>query len=331
MSLFLFLVVWASDIGAYLAGRRFGGPKLAPAVSPNKTWSGAAGGLASRHAGRAAGRRGDRAGAALVAAACCWSPRCSAVLAQLGDLFESWLKRRFNVKDSSALIPGHGGLLDRLDAVLARAGAALSALLAPDRMLRRRPAPAAVAAIAAWLRRLTVASDPARQRGADEAPHHPRQHRLDRPQHPRAGRGRGSRGIRGRGAGRRPGRGGAGRPGAQDSVPASPWSPTRRAMAPCGGARWLRHRGGGGPAGGDRGRGPPGRLDHGGDRRRRRAAFGAGRAGRGGTLALANKEKPGLRRGDRAGRGGAHRRHAAAGGQRAQRDLPGARRRATRR
>jgi len=121
--LFLFLVVWASDIGAYLAGRRFGGPKLAPAVSPNKTWSGAVGGLL----------------AALVVgllAAAAMEPSSLPVgrvllvtlvlsaISQAGDLFESWLKRRFQVKDSSALIPGHGGLLDRLDGVLSAAPAA---------------------------------------------------------------------------------------------------------------------------------------------------------------------------------------------------------------
>ncbi|WP_241671096.1 phosphatidate cytidylyltransferase [Dankookia rubra] len=121
--LFLFLVVWASDIGAYVAGRRFGGPKLAPAISPNKTWAGAAGGLASAMligllAAAAIAPAGLGIGRVLLVAA------VLAVLAQLGDLFESWLKRRFNVKDSSALIPGHGGLLDRLDAVLAAAPAA---------------------------------------------------------------------------------------------------------------------------------------------------------------------------------------------------------------
>jgi phosphatidate cytidylyltransferase len=128
--LFLFLVVWASDIGAYLAGRRFGGPKLAPAISPNKTWSGAAGGLAAAMlvgllAAAVIAPDGLDIGRVLLVAV------ILAVLAQLGDLFESWLKRRFNVKDSSALIPGHGGLLDRLDAVLAAAPAAalLGALL----------------------------------------------------------------------------------------------------------------------------------------------------------------------------------------------------------
>lgn len=136
--LFLFLVVWASDIGAYLAGRRLGGPKLAPAISPNKTWSGAAGGLVSAMVvGLAAAvvmaPGGLPVGRVLLVAA------VLGLLAQVGDLFESWLKRRFRVKDSSALIPGHGGLLDRLDGVLAAAPAAalLGVLLGPGVLLWR--------------------------------------------------------------------------------------------------------------------------------------------------------------------------------------------------
>lgn len=126
--LFLFAVVWASDIGAYLAGRTLGGPKLAPAVSPNKTWSGAAGGLLSAvTAGVLAAyvmEQGAPAGRVVLVAA------LLGLLTQAGDLFESWIKRRFHVKDTSSLIPGHGGLLDRLDGVLAAApAAALIALL----------------------------------------------------------------------------------------------------------------------------------------------------------------------------------------------------------
>lgn len=135
--IFLFAVVWASDIGAYLAGRAIGGPKLAPAVSPSKTWSGAAGGLLSSvtaglvaayvMAGTAPGVR-----VALVAA-------LLGLLTQAGDLFESWIKRRFHVKDTSSLIPGHGGLLDRLDGVLAAAPAAavLGAMLGAGALLWR--------------------------------------------------------------------------------------------------------------------------------------------------------------------------------------------------
>ena len=135
--IFLFVVVWASDIGAYLAGRTFGGPKLAPAVSPNKTWSGAAGGLLSSVtcgmiAAYALAGPADLGRAALVAAPL-------GLLTQAGDLFESWIKRRFHVKDTSSLIPGHGGLLDRLDGVLTAAPAAalLGALLGAGQFLWR--------------------------------------------------------------------------------------------------------------------------------------------------------------------------------------------------
>jgi len=119
--LFLVLVIWASDIGAYLAGRLIGGPKLAPAISPGKTWSGAAGGLVAAIAAGIA--VADTAGAAtalhagLIAAGL-------GLVAQGGDLLESFLKRQFRVKDSSRLIPGHGGLFDRLDGVLTAAPAA---------------------------------------------------------------------------------------------------------------------------------------------------------------------------------------------------------------
>jgi len=118
--LFILLVVWSSDIGAYMTGRLFGGPKLAPAISPGKTWSGAAGGLVAAFlagdlvAGFLApeGQTGFTWHSALLALV-------FGVVAQAGDLAESWLKRRVGVKDSSQLIPGHGGLLDRLDALLA--------------------------------------------------------------------------------------------------------------------------------------------------------------------------------------------------------------------
>jgi phosphatidate cytidylyltransferase len=133
--------VVATDIGAYFAGRSFGGPKIAPKVSPSKTWSGLCGGIIA-------------AGLALIAAyliegvihgmrAWAWSashafdytftamawgkllPKALiggaliAVVAQTGDFFESWMKRRAGVKDSSQLIPGHGGLFDRADGLLA--------------------------------------------------------------------------------------------------------------------------------------------------------------------------------------------------------------------
>jgi phosphatidate cytidylyltransferase len=135
--LFLLLAVWATDIGAYVAGRALGGPKLAPAISPGKTWSGAVGGVAVAAAfGCGAAALGQPGGqwwhAAAVAAGI-------AVIGQAGDLFESRLKRHFGVKDSGRLIPGHGGLLDRLDALLAVAPAAavLALALGPGVVLWR--------------------------------------------------------------------------------------------------------------------------------------------------------------------------------------------------
>src|SRR4051794_34435712 len=109
------LVVWVTDIGGYFAGRGIGGPKLWPRVSPKKTWAGALGGFAASllvAAGFAACGIGKMAPLLLVAAVL-------SVVSACGDLFESAVKRRFDVKDSSHLIPGHGGLLDRLDGFVA--------------------------------------------------------------------------------------------------------------------------------------------------------------------------------------------------------------------
>ena len=110
----LFAVVWGADIAAYFAGRLIGGPRLWPAVSPGKTWSGA---LVGAFAGASFGlllsgwsNRVDRL---------FWLGLATAVVSELGDLFESALKRRFGIEDSSNLIPGHGGLMDRLDAFVA--------------------------------------------------------------------------------------------------------------------------------------------------------------------------------------------------------------------
>jgi phosphatidate cytidylyltransferase len=116
----LFAVVWGTDVCAYFGGRLIGGPKLAPRVSPGKTWSGFIVGVSS--------------GAALGAAVAHFWPNAQAPLgpvfmlglatgavAQAGDLFESWVKRRFGVKDSSQLIPGHGGVMDRIDGFIAAA------------------------------------------------------------------------------------------------------------------------------------------------------------------------------------------------------------------
>lgn len=118
----LLAVVWGADTGGYIFGRALGGPKLAVAISPNKTWSGFLGGTAT-------------------SALCGWGvvylvsdtqilnigwpfaalSAAIAVVSQIGDLFESWIKRRFGVKDSGAIIPGHGGLFDRVDGLVAAA------------------------------------------------------------------------------------------------------------------------------------------------------------------------------------------------------------------
>ena len=120
--LFVMAIVWAGDIGAYLAGRALGGPRLAPAISPGKTWSGALGGtLCAILAGLAVARTNLPHAAAIALAL--------SLVAQLGDLLESGAKRRFGAKDSGKIIPGHGGLLDRLDGVLAAAPAALAVSL----------------------------------------------------------------------------------------------------------------------------------------------------------------------------------------------------------
>jgi phosphatidate cytidylyltransferase len=116
----LFAVVWGTDVCAYFGGRLIGGPKLAPRVSPGKTWSGFLVGVSC--------------GAAFGAVVAHVWPTAQAplgpvfvlglaagALAQAGDLFESWVKRRFGVKDSSGLIPGHGGVMDRIDGFIAAA------------------------------------------------------------------------------------------------------------------------------------------------------------------------------------------------------------------
>lgn len=114
--LWLFAIVWATDIGGYVFGRWLGGPRLAPRWSPGKTWTGLIGGAGcAALAGWATGRvLGMPAVVPLVLVSA-----GLAVVEQFGDLAESVAKRRFGVKDSSGLIPGHGGLLDRLDGLLA--------------------------------------------------------------------------------------------------------------------------------------------------------------------------------------------------------------------
>lgn len=114
----LFAIVWTTDICGYFGGRAFGGPKLMPSVSPKKTWSGAIAGTlgAMLVAVLVAGVFGVFNRTAIAGIALLLS-----VVAQMGDLFESWVKRRFDVKDSSRLIPGHGGVMDRLDGFWAAA------------------------------------------------------------------------------------------------------------------------------------------------------------------------------------------------------------------
>lgn len=119
-AVFPVLMVIATDVGAYFTGRRFGGPKIAPRISPSKTWSGLAGGMTA-------------SAVIAVLPALIWSPvahgalllpligigMVAAIAAQFGDFFESWMKRRAGVKDSGTLLPGHGGLFDRVDGLLA--------------------------------------------------------------------------------------------------------------------------------------------------------------------------------------------------------------------
>lgn len=122
--LYVFSAVWASDIGAYIAGRLIGGPKMAPSVSPNKTWSGLTGGcIASAMAVTAVCYFWPESEvSARIAALPLWAHALFGitlgVVGQLGDLLESHFKRLAGVKDSGNLIPGHGGLLDRVDALM---------------------------------------------------------------------------------------------------------------------------------------------------------------------------------------------------------------------
>jgi phosphatidate cytidylyltransferase len=115
---FLFAIVWATDVAGYFAGRAIGGPKLAPAISPKKTRSGAIAGLVAVIFIVAMGVRyvpGARLVPLIVLAV------SLSIVSQAGDLAESALKRRFDVKDASQIIPGHGGVMDRLDGFWAAA------------------------------------------------------------------------------------------------------------------------------------------------------------------------------------------------------------------
>ena len=115
LGVYLGVVVWATDTGAFFTGRQIGGEKLAPDISPGKTWSGAVGGFAL-------GTLGGLVVWLIIAPASPWwlglaFSAAISILGQLGDLFESAIKRRFRVKDSGDIIPGHGGLMDRLDSL----------------------------------------------------------------------------------------------------------------------------------------------------------------------------------------------------------------------
>lgn len=114
----LFAIVWTTDVLGYFVGRAIGGPKLMPAVSPKKTWSGAiAGALGAMIVGGLVAKSFELVdGTAVAVIALLLS-----MVAQLGDLFESWIKRKFGAKDASHLIPGHGGVMDRLDGFWAAA------------------------------------------------------------------------------------------------------------------------------------------------------------------------------------------------------------------
>ena len=127
--------VIGTDVGAYFVGRNLGGPKIAPRISPSKTWSGLFGGMLGAGLAMVAiqaaiyATRGGHAGDGDVYLAYGWSRlmltgAALAVIAQTGDFFESWMKRRAGVKDSGGLIPGHGGLFDRTDGLIAVAFAA---------------------------------------------------------------------------------------------------------------------------------------------------------------------------------------------------------------
>lgn len=130
LMIWLVCAVWFTDIGAYFAGKFIGGPKLAPRISPKKTWAGLVGGIAAATIWSVVWLTwGTEASivTALVAGV------VTALLAQLGDLSVSLLKRRFDVKDASGLLPGHGGVLDRIDGMLLVAPVAAVVLLFSDK------------------------------------------------------------------------------------------------------------------------------------------------------------------------------------------------------
>jgi len=111
--IWIFLVTWSTDIGAYFAGRQFGRKKLAPAISPNKTWAGLYGGIVAATLISGAWVMLLDLDPAFYALAPLF-----AVFSQGGDLFESWMKRKAGLKDSGNWLPGHGGIFDRLDGLI---------------------------------------------------------------------------------------------------------------------------------------------------------------------------------------------------------------------
>jgi phosphatidate cytidylyltransferase len=114
-TLFIFAVVWGTDIFAYFIGRAIGGPKLAPRISPGKTWSGAIGGAVVGVGASALLTLGVFSRLSLMTTAIAF---LLSVASQCGDLFESFIKRRFGKKDSGHIIPGHGGVMDRVDGLV---------------------------------------------------------------------------------------------------------------------------------------------------------------------------------------------------------------------
>ena len=183
--IFLFVVVWTTDIAAYFIGRAAGGPKLLPQVSPNKTWSGAIGGtLAAVVVALALAKTAAFAGLFAIAMLAI----VLSVSAQAGDMFESFLKRRFGAKDSGHLIPGHGGLMDRLDGFVT--ASVVAALIGLRAAASRRPDGAC------WYGESDETRDLAwslRSAGANAARAHrdaPWRHRVDRWQHRRSAQAR---------------------------------------------------------------------------------------------------------------------------------------------
>ncbi len=123
--LWVMAVTWSTDIFAFFAGRSLGGPKLAPRISPGKTWSGLAGGVIGAAVFGAVAADWLSLGAPFL-----YIGGLMAVIAQVGDLYESWLKRRAGVKDSGSILPGHGGVLDRVDGLVPVVVATLAILMA---------------------------------------------------------------------------------------------------------------------------------------------------------------------------------------------------------